>query len=725
MEKMSGNKRRKQIYAGILAATLSFSMVIPANIRGAETNESETETSKTAEETLLVNSDIAGAEVSRGEYVIYTEDDACASEICLNEKQEIVQDAEDSIYEADLSEAQIVKLEESEAVLVEENFFLSGAKSKKKNHKNDKWEIRKEIVEENKTEWNYQMIHADEEVDTETSEQGMVKVAVLDSGVELLAGIPVAGSINLVKEEQYMPYYMDDMVGHGTAAADIIYQICPKAKIYSVRVLDKDNKGRLSDVVEGIYWCIEQKMDVINMSFGTPVESEILKKAIQAASDAGILIVGAAGNGGNAADVEYPAAFEEVIAVGAVDTSAQKTEESATGPEVELVAPGEQILTKSVFGMETVNSGTSMAAPHVAGAAVLLMQQDEEKSAEEIRRILDVSGNPIGEQEAYGYGLLDVAYAKQLLEDGGDALEGILAQADTEEELPVREKEDIETFEEVDYVEGRWGGPTHEQMAEDGARFCGDFTETQIKLLKNGAAYPDEALPTREAFPEWHGYFKKNNEAGTRVNYISNYIFATKIAKNGGDAANLAIVKGQDSECYAEMKNVISTSGIQTVSVDSDGKKVSRTWKTWNDIISAKTGLNYNGQTADIKEKWRRYFLYGMALHTATDAFAHNCFEIVENGVEFIRHPRADYTNIAPNRFFCAANTAYEVALNGKLKILGVVMDFSSCGQSYWNGFYMRALMNNAKEADNDNYGDKFWTNEFKAVDYTYYKQNK
>ena len=69
----------------------------------------------------------------------------------------------------------------------------------------------------------------------------------------LLSGIPVAGSVNLVKEEQYLPYYMDDMVGHGTAAADIIHQICPEAEIYSVRVLDSENRGRLSDVVEGIH----------------------------------------------------------------------------------------------------------------------------------------------------------------------------------------------------------------------------------------------------------------------------------------------------------------------------------------------------------------------------------------------------------------------------------------------------------------------------------------
>ena len=690
-------------------------MVIPANVRGGETNESETETSKTAEETLLVKSDIAEEEVSRGEYVIYTEDDTDVDAGCLGEEQEIVRTEQDAVYEADLSEEQIHKLEKSEEVLVEENFFFSGLESEDKEKKRIKQEIKKQLLEKNKedeTEWNYQMIHADEASDVQTDGRGTVKVAVLDSGVELLSGIPVADSVNLVKEEQYLPYYMDDMVGHGTAAADIIHQICPEAEIYSVRVLDKENKGRLSDVVEGIYWCIEQKMDIINMSFGTPVESEILKKAIWDASDAGILITGAAGNGGNAADVEYPAAFEEVIAVGAVDTSAQKTEEGVTGPEVELVAPGEQILTKSVFGMETVNSGTSMAAPHVAGAAALLMQQDEEKSAEEIRKILDVSGNPIGEQEAYGYGLLDVAYAKQLLEDGGDALEGILVQADTEEELPVREKEDVETFEEVDYVEGRWGGTSHEQLIENGARLYGDFTETQIKLLKAGAVYPDKALETRAAYPEWHGVSEEN--------YVANYIFATKIAKNAGNTINLAKVKGQNSDCYERMKCVISTSGI----IWSPGVQVIpgnlANSKLWKDIIKEETGLEYSKQTADIKEKWRRYFLYGMASHIVTDTFSHSCYD--ENFVKITHNNGAHDTN--NNRYECAKNSAYLTAINCQQKIIGDVIDFSSKGSGYWKGFYLKNIIKYVIAADYDDWGAAHLTKEFKAVDYENNKKN-
>lgn len=178
---------------------------------------------------------------------------------------------------------------------------------------------------------------------------------------------------------------------HGTAVADIINTIAPQAQICSVRIMDSNNRGRLSDVVAGIYWCMEHDIDVINMSFGTNVESEILHKAIQDATEKGIMVVAAAGNGGETEGVEYPAAYEEVIAVGAVNTSAQKTGESAVGEEVEIVAPGEQILTKSMLGLETVNSGTSMAAPHVTGAAVRLLQEDSTADANIVRQVLNQS----------------------------------------------------------------------------------------------------------------------------------------------------------------------------------------------------------------------------------------------------------------------------------------------------------------------------------------------
>ena len=143
----------------------------------------------------------------------------------------------------------------------------------------------------------------------------------------------------------------------------------------------------LSRVIEGIYWGIENDVDIINMSFGTPVESEILRKAVQDAADAGILLVAAAGNtpeGG----VQYPAAFPEVIAVGSVEASGQIAEHTPLGEELELLAPGKQVMSTGLFYGVLETEGTSIAAAQVTGVASLLMGRDGEKSHQFIRQLL-------------------------------------------------------------------------------------------------------------------------------------------------------------------------------------------------------------------------------------------------------------------------------------------------------------------------------------------------
>ena len=121
-------------------------------------------------------------------------------------------------------------------------------------------------------------------------------------------------------------------------------------------------------------------MDIINLSLGTTINSKILHKAIIDANNAGILIVAAAGNRGKSDGiVEYPAAYKEVLSVGAIDSNADISETSSYGDKVDVVAPGELIKTVANFGMETVSSGTSMAAPHVVGIASVLWQKDKTK----------------------------------------------------------------------------------------------------------------------------------------------------------------------------------------------------------------------------------------------------------------------------------------------------------------------------------------------------------
>ena len=690
------------------------------------------------------------------EYVVYMENSQPKEVSFADDTYELSSDnSAEIVFETDLSEKQLEQLEElsgQEEIYVEENIFLTGASQTAEEEDTDNWDdlglsekialkkmMREQAAKQEETaepEWNIQMIHADDtDMDAETAGEP-VKVAVLDSGVEFISGIPVEKSINLVKDEQDLTYYMNDMTGHGTAVAGIIHQIAPKAQIYSVRVLNCENRGRLSDIVAGIYWCIEQDVDIINMSFGTNVESEVLKKAIQAATQKGILMVSSAGNGGDEGTVEYPAAYPEVIAVGAVGTDAQKTEESTTGEEVELAAPGEQILTKSMLGLETVNSGTSMAAPHAAGAAALLMLNSDCRDADYIRALLDQSSNPLGDEESYGYGLIDLSYAEDLMNSSEEIMinavesEGEAGEDNTADvQIALEQLErPVETFEDVNYVEGRWGVPDKETGNEQGthAELAGiyynagnGFTATEVKLFKAGAVYPDDeesGLKGGGKNPGWHGWNGEKVKKGE--NYIANFILATRIAKAGGITQDLKPVKGQKDATFKLMKMNISSKCIEGTEIDAVTKQEVYKKHTWAQIFSP-LELNYDNQDSKKKNKWRTLFLYGMALHTATDALAHNSFHL-EDGkiISYVQEKIDDNPSTNPYAWKCAKKTAECVAIDCALRMEGGIMDFSSSGKSFWGNkiFYLGNIIKYAEAVNGGSAAEI--TREYKPVNY-------
>lgn len=756
-------QKRKRFLTGVLAMALMVTNIVsPVGTVQAEEVTDEESSGMTEEEMEEAVATADGVDLIElpdedGKYVVYMET-GCGDEFSIKEEvQELAEEVTEVIVEADLSPERVQEFEalsnQSEAVCIEENIYLEGASTdfdpdidigytddsfledmdvmEMYNWKDSMIEedMDEEDEEEEGDEWNIQMIHADGLSDEEVSEP--VKVAVLDSGVEFLAGFPVEKSVNFVKDEQELTYYMNDMTGHGTAVADIIYQICPQAQIYSVKVMDENNRGRLSDIVAGIYWCIEQDVDIINMSFGTSVKSEILEKAIQAAAAQGILLVSSAGNGGTGSAVEYPAAFQEVIAVGAVDTSAEKTEESATGEEVELVAPGEQIAAKSLLGFETVNSGTSMAAPHVAGVAALLMMNSQYKDAGFIRRVLQKSSNPLGDEDFYGNGLLDAAYAKELLEEyeelvmtdqqtdtAGEGNEDVEVTAGEEDALDetVQETRPVETFEEVDYVEGRWGTSKHGALAEEmGNHYA--FTATGIKLFKAGAMYADpkehNMHPDDGSRSYWHG--SKDS------NYIANYIYVTRIAVAGGDMSNVMLVPGVQTETSNSTSNKKKNIYEDINENISTSKLYGRKWTTIMGEISGLSG--YTGQ-----KRWRQVFIYGLALHITTDAFAHSSFYKASDGTikkfyhsaensNYDKNHEADNTSHIPNRWSCARKVAKRVASHCDERVEGTVRDYSCYGESYWSGFYMCRILQYAKEV-NSGYSIPKLETWFASMDY-------
>ncbi|ATB34929.1 alkaline protease [Cystobacter fuscus] len=120
----------------------------------------------------------------------------------------------------------------------------------------------------------------------------------------------------------------------------------PGVRLLVARVLDTDGSGRVSDVISAVEWCVEKKANIISLSLGSQDSSDLEKEAFDKAKAAGLLSFAASGNGGETATEEsrvYPAAYDSVIAVGAVDEKAEHPKFSQTGPHLDFVAPGVNI----------------------------------------------------------------------------------------------------------------------------------------------------------------------------------------------------------------------------------------------------------------------------------------------------------------------------------------------------------------------------------------------
>lgn len=359
------------------------------------------------------------------------------------------------------------------------------------------------VAEENEVwnidQWSLQAIHL---VDDALANQASVKIEILDSGISYTDDIDVVERVNLIPGDDEVPVLYDDANGHGTALGGIIAAkdngegitgINPNAEIYSVKVLDQNLETPLSRVIEGIYWGIENDVDIINMSFGTPVESEILRKAVQDAADAGILLVAAAGNtpeGG----VQYPAAFPEVIAVGSVEASGQIAEHTPLGEELELLAPGKQVLSTGLFYGVLETEGTSIAAAQVTGVASLLMGRDGEKSPEFIRQLLKESAKPILINEERTVGLIDHGYAVEVYEQ----FEANYTEEGEERVLTEQNENYLEDYskEAETVISGLWGNDDkkdgHYNATVWAANSVGGFSSRQIKLMSTAATNIDK-----------------------------------------------------------------------------------------------------------------------------------------------------------------------------------------------------------------------------------------
>lgn len=212
-----------------------------------------------------------------------------------------------------------------------------------------------------------------------TTNADTVKVGIIDTGIDLShpdLKNNIKGGYNALRPGRSA----NDDNGHGTHVAGIIgalndtigvVGVGPQIDLYAVKVLNRNGSGYLSDIIEGMDWSINNGIQVINMSLGTNSDVQSFHDAVTRANQAGIVQIAAAGNDGGA--VDYPGAYPEVIAVSATDSNDNIASWSSRGPEVDFTAPGVNIYSTYKGQTYKTLSGTSMASPHVAGTAALVL----------------------------------------------------------------------------------------------------------------------------------------------------------------------------------------------------------------------------------------------------------------------------------------------------------------------------------------------------------------
>ena len=252
-----------------------------------------------------------------------------------------------------------------------------------------------------------------------------IRVAVLDTGVDL-AHPDLAGALDDVRDFTASAVGADDRVGHGTHTAGIVgarrnergvVGVAPECRLLVGKVLGDDGAGRDDEVAAGIDWAANAGADVISLSLGSPTPSAAIEAAVRRAAAAGKILVCAAGNDGRDDAVNYPARLDDTIAVGAIDRRGRIAEFSSRGDEVDLCAPGEDVLSTYLRGGYARFSGTNMAAPLVSGVVALLLAKHRAfggaTPADTPRRVLDhlrrtaIDAGPTGRDPAYGFGLVN------------------------------------------------------------------------------------------------------------------------------------------------------------------------------------------------------------------------------------------------------------------------------------------------------------------------------
>jgi serine protease len=298
-------------------------------------------------------------------------------------------------------------------------------------------------------QWHMKMIGVEKAWDNATGKGAVV--AVIDTGVAFedykdgkgtYHRVPDLANTKFVKGYDFIDddEHANDDNAHGTHVAGTIAQstnnkigvagVAYEAAIMPLKVLTKQGYGNVADISEAIVYAADHGAHIINMSLGGPSESTLMREAIEYAHKKGVTIICAAGNSGNDRP-HYPAAYTQAIAVSSVGPDGKLAPYSTYGPWIALAAPGgntrnnpqDGVLQNTIGRMDPTKDGyeyfqgTSMASPHVAGVAALIVSSGV-KDPKKVEEILLKTATKKGDKNKYGAGILNAAAAVKAAQTG-------------------------------------------------------------------------------------------------------------------------------------------------------------------------------------------------------------------------------------------------------------------------------------------------------------------
>lgn len=375
----------------------------------------------------MPHNEVLGAFEEREDYtflVKYSEGARILSEIKysegLKERKQVTEEIDKLVFEAEQEEVAIQKALENQPFVerVErdvERYLLEAP--------NDPYFT---------TQWWLPHVQAPSMWSLASATQKDAVVAVIDTGIEGshedLKNRIAPGGYNFFHDDDDVT----DIHGHGTGVAGVVAAEMSNGvggvgvsgnfntSVLPLKVFHTGDISYVSTLIQAIDYAVAQEVDVINLSLGGPQVSTLENEAIQGAIEAGIVVVAAAGNEalkGN--PINYPAAYDNVFSIGAVNRQNARASFSTYNEFVDFVAPGESITTTGLQGKYVSANGTSYAAPIVSGAVAAMRALDSSLTIEEIKGLLKTTAIDLGAPGRdlhYGEGLIDLEAVSEILQ---------------------------------------------------------------------------------------------------------------------------------------------------------------------------------------------------------------------------------------------------------------------------------------------------------------------